>query len=472
MSAIQLREGVWSVGVLNPALRVFDIVMESRYGTSYNAYLVTGGEKTALIEAVHKDYFEDLVSNIEEILPVEKLDYLIMNHTEPDHSGGVRALLDRCPNLTVLCSSSAKKFLTSIANEEFPCRVVKDGDTLDLGGKTLRFISAPLLHWPDSIFTWDEADKTLFTCDFLGCHFCEPSMRDTGIHPEYRRYYEAELLNYFNCIFGPFKPAVLDGLDKMPAGVELVCTSHGPTLSQSIGYVKDCYRQWAAPAVRPDGKKTVGIIYCSAYGCTRALADAAAKALTADGMQVTTLDVVFAAPETVSALVNACDVVLFGTPTINRNAPEAIWNAVHGVDAINTRGGPPALSAPSAGPARPPAWSRSSSSNSSSRLWRPLSRSASRPLRPTSPPWRSGPAGWQTWSKLRSRSSPRRRSTSASSAAIFTIPRRATRTGAWPPAPPLKICRSCGPAPCAAWTRPCSSPWTEGTPLPGMGRLS
>ena len=338
MSAIQLREGVWSVGVLNPALRVFDIVMESRYGTSYNAYLVTGGEKTALIEAVHKDYFEDLVSNIEEILPVEKLDYLIMNHTEPDHSGGVRALLDRCPNLTVLCSSSAKKFLTSIANEEFPCRVVKDGDTLDLGGKTLRFISAPLLHWPDSIFTWDEADKTLFTCDFLGCHFCEPSMRDTGIHPEFRRYYEAELLNYFNCIFGPFKPAVLDGLDKMPAGVELVCTSHGPTLSQSIGYVKDCYRQWAAPAVRPGGKKTVGIIYCSAYGCTRALADAAAKALTADGMQVTTLDVVFAAPETVSALVNACDVVLFGTPTINRNAPEAIWNAVHGVDAINTRG--------------------------------------------------------------------------------------------------------------------------------------
>ena len=109
-------------------------------------------------------------------------------------------------------------------------------------------------------------------------------------------------------------------------------------LSQSIGYVKDCYRQWAAPAVRPGGKKTVGIIYCSAYGCTRALADAAAKALTADGMQVTTLDVVFAAPETVSALVNACDVVLFGTPTINRNAPEAIWNAVHGVDAINTRG--------------------------------------------------------------------------------------------------------------------------------------
>ena len=160
MSAIKLRENVWSVGILNPSLRVFDIVMTSPYGTSYNAYLVKGGEKTALIETVHKDYFDQLVHNIEEVLPLEKLDYLIMNHTEPDHSGSVRALLERCPNLTVLCSNPAKKFLSAIANEDFPCRVVKDGDTLDLGGKTLTFLSAPLLHWPDTMFTWDPADQT------------------------------------------------------------------------------------------------------------------------------------------------------------------------------------------------------------------------------------------------------------------------------------------------------------------------
>ena len=92
MSAIKLRENIWSVGIQNPALRVFDIVMESKYGTTYNAYLVTGGEKTALIEAVHKDYFDELVRNVEEVMPIEKVDYLIMNHTEPDHSGGVRAL--------------------------------------------------------------------------------------------------------------------------------------------------------------------------------------------------------------------------------------------------------------------------------------------------------------------------------------------------------------------------------------------
>ena len=298
MSAIKLRENIWSVGVQNPALRVFDIVMESKYGTTYNAYLIIGGEKTALVEAVHKDYFDELVRNVEEVLPMEKVDYLIMNHTEPDHSGGVKALLERCPNLTVLCSASAKKFLSAISNEDFACRVVKDGDTLDLGGKTLKFISAPLLHWPDSMFTWDEADKTLFTCDFLGAHFCEPSMLDSGIHPVYRRAYEGELRYYFDCIFGPFKPAVLDGLAKMPAGAELVCTS----------------------------------------GCAAALAQAAARGLTGDGCQVTTVDLVDPQGADVAGLVNGCDIVLFGAPTINRSAPEAIWHAVHAVDAINTRG--------------------------------------------------------------------------------------------------------------------------------------
>ena len=338
MSAIKLRENIWSVGIQNPALRVFDVVMESKYGTSYNAYLVTGGEKTALIEAVHKDYFDELVRNVEEVLPIERVDYLIMNHTEPDHSGGVKALLERCPNLTVLCSASAKKFLGAISNENFPCRVVKNGDTLDLGGKTLTFISAPLLHWPDSMFTWDEADKTLFTCDFLGAHFCEPSMMDTGIHPVYRQAYEGEVRYYFDCIFGPFKPAVLDGLDKMPAEAELVCTSHGPCLTAAtLAHVKDCYRQWATPAPRPT-VKTAAVLYCSAYGCTASLAQAAAQALADDGCQVTTVDLVAPQGADVAALVNSCDVVLFGAPTINRSAPEAIWYAVHAVDAINTRG--------------------------------------------------------------------------------------------------------------------------------------
>lgn len=335
MSAIKLKDNLWSVGVLNPALRVFDIVMESKYGTSYNAYLLTG-EKNVLIETVHRDYFDELTANIQEILPLDKLDYLIMNHTEPDHSGSLALLLERCPNLTVVCSNSAKKFLEAISNTTFPCRVAKDGDTLDLGGRALRFISAPLLHWPDSMFTWDEAGGTLFTCDFLGAHFCAPAMLDTGIHPEYRAAYEGELLNYYNCIFGPFKPSVLAGLDKMPADTDLVCPSHGPCLTATIGAVKERYRAWSTPA--PKSGRTAAVLYCSAYGCTAALAAAAAAALEARDFTVVLRDVTFSDAADCAGLVNTCDLVLLGAPTINRDAPGGMWSLLAHIDAINTKG--------------------------------------------------------------------------------------------------------------------------------------
>lgn len=333
MSAIKLADGVYSVGVLNPALRVFDIVMTSPYGSSYNAYLVTG-EKNVLIETVHREYFSQLKANIEEIIPLEKLDYLIMNHTEPDHSGSVGMLMECCPGLKLVSSRAAKKFLTSIANRDFDWIEAKDGGELDLGERKLKFISAPLLHWPDSMFTWDEGTGTLFTCDFLGTHFCEPTMLDTGILPRYQSAYETQVKNYFDCIFGPFKPAVLEGLEKVPAGTRLVCPSHGPCLSQRLSYVMEQYRTWATPAPR-SGKKAA-VVYCSAYGCTGALAEAAAQALRADGWDTTVLDLTYAPAQEAFGPVNEADVVLFGSPTINKNAPEAIWNAVHAVDAINT----------------------------------------------------------------------------------------------------------------------------------------
>ena len=144
-----------------------------------------------------------------------------------------------------------------------------------------------------------------------------------------------ELRYYFDCIFGPFKPSVLAGLDKMPAEAELVCPSHGPVLTETLAHAKERYRAWSTPA--PKSGPTAAVLYCSAYGCTKALAEAAARALADEGFQVTAADLVYDAAD-VSGLVNGCDVVLFGAPTINRNAPEAIWHAVHAVDAINTKG--------------------------------------------------------------------------------------------------------------------------------------
>ena len=333
MSAIQLKEGIWSVGVLNPSLRVFDIVMEAKYGTSYNAYLLTG-EKNVLIETVHADYFEEYLDNIRQVIPVEQVDYLIMNHNEPDHSGSVARLLEVCPGLKVFCTAAGKKHLEDITNRTFPVQVVKAGDTLDMGNKKLAFIPAPMLHWADSMFTWDEESRTAFTCDFLGCHFCEPTMLDRNIH-DYAAY-EGEFAYYYEGIFGPFKPFVLAGLDKLPAEADMVCPSHGPVLTAGLEKAKALYRQWSTPA--PKEGRTAAIIYASAYGCTGKLAAAAAAALEEAGFRTVSLDVTREGLASCAAAANEADVLLVGAPTISRDAPKAVGDVLSSLDAVNTKG--------------------------------------------------------------------------------------------------------------------------------------
>ena len=333
MSAIKLRENIWSVGVLNPTLRVFDIVMESKYGTSYNAYLLTG-EKNVLIETVHVDYFDEYLDNIRQVIPLEDVDYLIMNHNEPDHSGSVAKLLTVCPKLEIIATKAGKKHLQDITNLDLPCRAVGAGDTLDLGNRVLEFIPAPMLHWADSMFTWDSARKTLFTCDFLGAHFCEPTMLDSKIHV--KEAYEGEFAYYYEGIFGPFRASVLSGLDKMPADVELVCPSHGPCLTETIARAKELYRTWSTPS--PKTQRTAFVVYASAYGCTRALADAAAQALEGEGYAVTTADVTVMPYAECVKLAHEADVLMVGSPTINRVAPKAVWDVLTSIDPINLKG--------------------------------------------------------------------------------------------------------------------------------------
>ena len=203
MGIVKISDHVYSVGVLNPALRVFDIVMEAKYGTSYNAYLVTG-QKNVLVETVHVDFFEEYLYNLQCLVDLPSIDYIVMNHTEPDHSGSLQKLLELCPNSTVVCTAAAQKYLKGITNRDFPCRVVKHGDTLDIGGLSLEFVVAPLLHWPDSMMTYLREDSVLFSCDFLGCYYCEPSMLDENVR--YQDAYLGEFAYYYQGIFGPFKP--------------------------------------------------------------------------------------------------------------------------------------------------------------------------------------------------------------------------------------------------------------------------
>jgi flavorubredoxin len=345
MGVIKLCDGVYSVGVLNPSLRLFDVIMETAYGTSYNAYLITG-EKNVLIDAVHEDYFDEYLENIRSIIDPASIDYIIMNHNEPDHSGALSKLMDLAPGAELLTSAAGKIYLPLITNKPMTnLRAVKDGETLDIGGgRTLRFIHAPFLHWPDSMFTWLESEKIAFTCDFLGTHYCEPSMTDRRIHQ--MPLYEQAFSEYFDAIFSPFKPYVQSGLSKLGAlDADTVCTSHGPVLHKD-GFLEEAmarYNQWSTK--QPQAQKHIPIFFCSAYSNTGKLAEKIAEGIRSvlRDADVTIYDLTVTDPVDLTEQLNSADAFLLGSPTINKDALPPVWQLVSSIDAINSKGKPAAV---------------------------------------------------------------------------------------------------------------------------------
>lgn len=333
MGVIRVTDNVYSVGVINPSLRIFDIIMEAKYGTSYNAYFIND-KKTVLVDTVHEDYFDEYLYNLGLLTDIGDIDYLIVNHTELDHSGGIKKLLSISPKMTIVCTAPAKKYLTAILNQEFNCITVKHGDTLDIGSATLQFAVAPLLHWPDSMMTYHPGDRVLFSCDFLGCHFCEPEMFDDKIH--YKKEYLQEFSYYYQGIFGPFKPFVLEGLKKIENfELEAVAPSHGPVLVEGIKERINDYKQWSTPQDKTE--KTVAVLYASAYGCTKQLAKQADKWLTEQGTKTQLIDLVTTSVAQSAQAIEQADAVLIGSCTINRDAPAVVWSVLAGVDAINVK---------------------------------------------------------------------------------------------------------------------------------------
>ncbi len=336
---IKISDSVYSVGVLNPNLRVFDIVMRTDFGTSYNSYLVCG-EKKALIETCHDTFFEAYLENIREVCDPAEIDYIILNHTEPDHSGALYRLLELCPKAEIVCSQAASIYLKNITNaKDFQAKVVRDNDTLDLGGgRELRFINAPFLHWPDSMFTYLPDERVLFSCDFFGSHYCEPRMID--VHITYPAKYQVALKGYFDAIFGPFRPYVLKGIEKIKdLPIDYVCTSHGPVLTPGglFPQVLAQYTEWAQP-VKND-KPQIPIFYCSAYENTQRVAEKLREGVLAvlPEAEVPLYNIIDHDMGLLQEKLGCSDAFMVGSPTINRDAVPPIWELLSHVDAINNQ---------------------------------------------------------------------------------------------------------------------------------------
>jgi len=153
-NSVKVVEGVHWVGARHPDLKVFDDLFPTRNGTTYNSYLIQGTNKTALIDTVKERFSDEFFAKVSEHIDPAKIDIIVVNHTEPDHSGAIGQILEKNPDVQIYCSKPAENFLKQLLNRPINAVTVADGDEVDLGGKTLRFVLAPYLHWPDTIFTY------------------------------------------------------------------------------------------------------------------------------------------------------------------------------------------------------------------------------------------------------------------------------------------------------------------------------
>ncbi len=312
---LEITPNVHWIGILDYDIVTFDVVMETEYGTTYNSYFINAHKKT-IIETTKEKFWDAYEKKIRRVVDPEDIQYIVLDHTEPDHSGNVPNLLSLAPQATIVGSGNAIRYLKDLIGNDFKSLVVKDGDTLDLGNKTLRFISAPNLHWPDSIYTYLEEENILFTCDSFGAHYCDEKMFDdlVGDFSDAFKY-------YFDVILKPYSKYMLRAIEKIsPLEISVVCPGHGPILRKDWKKWVDWSREMAEEYVRFPGKNRVFIPYVSAYHKTGALAGKIADGIRKAGdIEVHVMDIEMCGPGELEAEMTKSNAVVVGCPTINQN---------------------------------------------------------------------------------------------------------------------------------------------------------
>ncbi|WP_414575779.1 diflavin flavoprotein [Anabaena sp. CCY 9402-a] len=288
----------------------FDIEFGLQNGTTYNSFLIRG-EQTALVDTSHEKFRKLYFDTLTGLINPTDIDYLIISHTEPDHSGLVKDLLQMSPDITVVGSKVAIQFLEDLVHQPFKRKIVKNGDRLDLGnGHEMEFVIAPNLHWPDTIFSFDHKTQILYTCDAFGMHYCSDSTFDEDL-----KTIEADFHYYYECLMGPNARSVLSALKRMgelPA-VKMVATGHGPLLSHHVEELIGRYRKWSQ--TQSKAETTVGVFYVSEYGYSDRLAQTIINGINKTGVAVEVVDLGSAVDlQELRELVGRCAGLVIGMP--------------------------------------------------------------------------------------------------------------------------------------------------------------
>lgn len=321
---MKLMSQVYYVGVQDRKLEVFDVIMRTPFGTTYNAYILKGSNKIALVETCKIDFFDECLTNIKEVCGDKAIDYCIMNHTEPDHAGSLNKLLEVYPDMQIVASGVALGFIKEIINRPFSSITAKEGMVLDLGDLTCEFYSAPNLHWPDTMYTYVKEKALLFTCDSFGAHYSFDGVLKSEVVN--KDDYQKAVKLYFDDIIAPFRKVfMVKAIQKIePLTIDMIATGHGPVIDVGI---KEAIEQAKAWSILASDKKLITIPYVSAYGYTEMLAKKIAEGILQDSdFRVILHDCVNGVTEEIRNDIMASDGILLGSPTILADALPPIWH--------------------------------------------------------------------------------------------------------------------------------------------------
>ncbi|WP_026103332.1 diflavin flavoprotein [Pseudanabaena sp. PCC 6802] len=306
----------------------FDIEFGLQNGTTYNSYIIKG-EQTALIDTSHAKFRQLYMDTLAGQIDPAQIDYLVISHTEPDHSGLVKDVLALAPQATVVGTKVAMQFLENLIHEPFTQKIVKNGDQIDLGnGHILQFVMAPNLHWPDTMLTFDFKTSILYTCDVFGMHYCDEHTYDEDLNkiaPDYRFYYD--------CLMGPNARSVLAAMkrmDELPP-LDTVATGHGPLLRYNLKEMTENYRTWSQAQTK--GETMVAVFYVSDYGYSDRLSQVLARGIAKTGVGVEMIDLKATDMQELRELVEKSAALVIGVPPASlasaQTALGAIFAAAH-----------------------------------------------------------------------------------------------------------------------------------------------
>jgi flavorubredoxin len=328
MAVKQIKKGIHWVGAIDWDRRLFDELIPLPDGTTYNAYLVEGGEKTALIDTVDPSKTGELLGHLQE-LGVQRIDYIVSNHAEQDHSGSIPELLAIYPEAVVVTNEKCKAMLIdllAVAEDRF--QTVADGASLGLGGRTLEFILAPWVHWPETMLTYLREDKLLFSCDFLGSHLAQS---EPLLWNEDHAFQSAK--RYFAEIMMPFRNNIARHLQRLRTlAPDMIAPSHGVVYPRP-DFILKAYEEWTADTVR----NRVLIPFVSMHGSTREMVEYLTNALMQKNIPVFPCNVIGAdIGELAKELVDAATVVI-ASPTVLSGPHPAILSVVYLANALRPK---------------------------------------------------------------------------------------------------------------------------------------